>query len=336
MTVAAAGLVTGSVGFFAARAGSLGAGRESTTAGVLWGPRGGAGGRGGARWPFHARGGRVHPPSTGPRRRGAAVLVGLSTLVALPSGRLGLPDDRFETLAFARAVAMGHGADRILLPGRVTPSPASTGGFPMAPPIGLSAGYLDYSQAWLPRPWMGDAALEGDPGRTALAGGVASWRTAGPIWGQMGGLDRADPSQRCNVSPVGPASAQRAHRRRIRGCLGERGRRLPGGYRVGCPLVMGSVPTTPVNHSGAPYGSARMPIGGGVLGRGRQRVGQPGVCPLGSSGLRRSGVIPSPGTGVGRFGRCAGWSWPWGAAPPVGRRGRRDACRRLCWPGSLS
>ena len=161
MTVAAAGLVTGSVGFFAARAGSLGAGRESTTAGVLMAALGVA----------LVVGAALDGPSTlaeaGFTRRllarvgaGAAVLVGLSTLVALPSGRLGLPDDRFETLAFAESRAMGHGADRILLAGPGDTLPGEYRRLPDGTAYRLISGYLDYSQAWLPRPLEGDAALE--------------------------------------------------------------------------------------------------------------------------------------------------------------------------------
>ena len=161
MTVAATGLMIGSAGFLVARAGNLGAGRELTTAGVLITGLGMA----------LIVAGALDGPSTleeagFPRRvlarvgMGAAVLVGLSTLVALPAGRLGLPDDRFDVLAFAESRAQAHGPDRILLAGPGDTLPGESRRLPDGTAYRLVAGVLDYPQAWLPQPLEGDAALE--------------------------------------------------------------------------------------------------------------------------------------------------------------------------------
>ena len=161
MTVAVAGLVTGSVGLFLARASSLGIGREPTAAGLLLVALGAA----------LVVAGAIEGPSTLEDsrlvRRGlarvaaaGAVLVGLSTLIALPAGRMGLPDDRFGTLAFAESRAASHGPDRILLVGLDDILPGEYRRLGDGTAYRLISGRLDYPQAWLPQPLEGDAALE--------------------------------------------------------------------------------------------------------------------------------------------------------------------------------
>ena len=161
MTVAIAGLVFGAVGFFGARAASLGAGREPTVAGLLVAALGMA----------LVVAGALDGPSTleeaGFIRRvfahagmAAAALVGLTTLVALPAGRLGLPDDRFGRLEFAESRAEEHGADRILLTGPGDTLPGEYRRLPDGTAYRLIGGYVDYTQAWLPQSLEGDSALE--------------------------------------------------------------------------------------------------------------------------------------------------------------------------------
>ena len=161
MTVAVVGLIIGSGGFFAARSASLGAGRELTAAGLLMAALGVA----------LVVAGALDGPSTlesaGSIRRlsahvgmAAAVLVGFSTLVALPAGRMGLPEDRFGALAFAESRAGAHGADRILIAGPGDTLPGEFRRLPDGTAYRLIGGYLDYPQAWLPQPLGGDVALE--------------------------------------------------------------------------------------------------------------------------------------------------------------------------------
>ena len=160
-TAAAVGLVFGSAGFFAARASSLGAGQELTAAGILLAGLGAA----------LAAAGAIDGPSTleearFPRRAAAriaaaaAILVALSTLAALPAGRMGLPDDQFGVLAFADSRAERRGPGRILMTGPGRTLPGEYRRLEDGTAYRLIGGRLDYPQAWLPRPLLGDAALE--------------------------------------------------------------------------------------------------------------------------------------------------------------------------------
>lgn len=161
MIVAITGAMIGSAGFFTARAASLGAGLEVTAAGLLITSLGLA----------LVVAGAIEGPSTlgsarFPRRVaayvgvGAAALVGLATVVALPSGRMGLPEDRFGTLAFAESRAGSHGADRILLAGPGDTLPGEYRRLPDGMAYRVTGGSLDYPQAWLAQPLGGDLALE--------------------------------------------------------------------------------------------------------------------------------------------------------------------------------
>ncbi len=161
MRAAAAGLMIGSAGFLAARSADLGLGREVTAAGIL------AAGLGAAL----AAAGALDGPSTLeearlPRRfgarigAGAALLAALTTLAALPNGRMGLPDDRFGVLAFAESRADRRGPDRILMLGPGGSLPGEHRRLEDGTAYRLAGGRLDYSQAWLPQPRLGDEALE--------------------------------------------------------------------------------------------------------------------------------------------------------------------------------
>ena len=161
MTVAITGVLIGSAGFFAARAAGLGAGREVTAAGLLLTSLGLA---------LVVAGAIEGPTTLGsarfPRRVaayvgvGAAALVGLATVVALPSGRMGLPEDRFGTLAFAESRAGSHGADRILLAGPGETLPGEYRRLADGTAYRVVGGSPDYPQAWLPQPLGGDLALD--------------------------------------------------------------------------------------------------------------------------------------------------------------------------------
>ena len=189
MSVAMTGAVIGSGGFLAARAASLGAGLEVTAAGLLAASLGLA----------LTVAGAVEGPSTLGSAKfvrrtvayvgvGAAALIGLATVVVLPSGRMGLPEDRFGPLAFAESRAGQHGADRILLAGPGDSLPGEYRRLPDGTAYRVVSGSLDYSQAWLPQPLEGDLALERTlmdmlaeeefrPGR-ALAGYGIGWVVA--------------------------------------------------------------------------------------------------------------------------------------------------------------
>ena len=161
MSIVITGVLTGSAGFFVARSASLGAGLEATAAGLLLASLGLA----------LVVAGAIEGPTTlgsaGFARRvaayvgvGAAVLVGLATVVALPSGRMGLPEDRFATLAFAEGRSGSHGADRILLAGPGETLPGEYRRLPDGTAYRVVGGSLDYPQAWLPQPLGGDHQLE--------------------------------------------------------------------------------------------------------------------------------------------------------------------------------
>ena len=161
MTVAITGVLIGSAGFFAARAASLGAGLEVTVAGLLLTSLGLALVVAGAvEGPSTLGSDRFLRRSAGYVGVGAAILVGLATVVALPSGRMGLPEDRFGTLAFAESRAGSHGADRILLAGPGETMPGEHRRLPDGTAYRVVGGSLDYPQAWLPQPLGGDLALE--------------------------------------------------------------------------------------------------------------------------------------------------------------------------------
>jgi GT2 family glycosyltransferase len=95
--------------------------------------------------------------------RGAALaglIVALGAVLLIPSGRLGLPEDRFGSqLEFASARAQEHGTDRILVVGAQDDLPGesrTSDGFsyrvvPGTGPI--------FPEAWLPAPRSGDLAL---------------------------------------------------------------------------------------------------------------------------------------------------------------------------------
>ena len=189
MTVAITGVLIGSGGFLASRATSLGAGLEVTAAGLL------LTGLGLALVVAGAVEGPATLGSAGLVRRvaayvgvGAAALIGLATVVALPAGRMGLPEDRFGALAFAESRAGSHGADRILLAGPGDTLPGAYRRLPDGTAYRVVSGSLDYPQAWLPQPLEGDLALERTlmdllaadelrPGR-ALAGYGIEWVVA--------------------------------------------------------------------------------------------------------------------------------------------------------------
>ena len=95
--------------------------------------------------------------------RGAALgglIVAAGVVLLLPSGRLGLPEDRFGSqLEFAAARAQDHGADRILIAGAAGDLPGesrSATGFSYRVVSGTGA---MYPEAWLPTPRQGDTAL---------------------------------------------------------------------------------------------------------------------------------------------------------------------------------
>lgn len=189
MTIAITGVLIGSSGFLAARAASLGAGLEVSAAGLLLTSLG----------LTLVVAGAIEGPSTlGSARSvrravayvgvGAAALIGLATVVALPAGRLGLPEDRFGVLAFAESRAGSHGADRILLAGPGDAMPGEHRRLPDGTTYRVVSGSLDYAQARLPQPLEGDLALERTlvdlladeefrPGR-ALAGYGIRWVVA--------------------------------------------------------------------------------------------------------------------------------------------------------------
>ena len=161
MKASAAGLMIGSAGFLAARSADLGLGREASAAGFLLAGLGAA----------LAAAGALDGPSTLeearlPRRvaarlgAGAALLAALTTVAALPNGRMGLPDDRFGVLAFAESRVEGRTPGRILMVGPGGALPGEHRRLEDGTAYRLVGGRLDYSQAWLPQPRLGDEALE--------------------------------------------------------------------------------------------------------------------------------------------------------------------------------
>jgi hypothetical protein len=95
--------------------------------------------------------------------RGAALgglIVATGVVLLIPSGRLGLPEDRFSSqLEFASARAQDHGADRILIAGAAGGLPGesrtATGySYRVVPGTGPT-----FPEAWLPAPRVGDEAL---------------------------------------------------------------------------------------------------------------------------------------------------------------------------------
>ena len=162
LSVAVTGVVIGSVGFLVARAGSLGAGQEATTAGLIAAAGGLALVVAGALDAPASLGVDVSLLRSAPAYAGmaAAILVGLTALIAAPAGRMGLPDDRFGAFAFASSRAGSHGADRVLLTGPPETLPGEHRVLPDGTPYRLIGGNLDYPQAWLPEARLGDAVLE--------------------------------------------------------------------------------------------------------------------------------------------------------------------------------
>ena len=155
-----AGMVLGAGGFLLARSASLGAGREPTAAGVVVVAVAAA----------MIVAGAVDGPSTLDEVRAtrrliayvgmvAGLLVGITTLLVLPAGRIGLPEDRFGTLDFAQSRAGPHGPDRMLLLGPADTLPGEYRRLPDGTAYRLAAGHLDFPQAWLPDPLAGDTSL---------------------------------------------------------------------------------------------------------------------------------------------------------------------------------
>ena len=162
LSVAVTGAVIGSVGFLVARAGSVGAGQETTAAGLIATAAGAALVVAGALDAPASLGIDVSLPRTGAAYAAmvAAIVVGLTSLIAAPAGRMGLPDDRFGAFAFASSRAEAHGPDRVLLTGPPETLPGQHRVLPDGTPYRLIGGVLDYPQAWLPEARLGDAALE--------------------------------------------------------------------------------------------------------------------------------------------------------------------------------
>ena len=161
MRAAAAGLMIGSAGFLAARSSGLGLGREATAAGILLTGLGVALAVAGAiDGPSTLEDARLSRRMTARIGAGAALLAALSTLAALPNGRMGLPDDRFGVLEFAETRAERRGPDRILMVGPGGGLPGEHRRLEDGTAYRLVGGRLDYSQAWLPQPRLGDQALE--------------------------------------------------------------------------------------------------------------------------------------------------------------------------------
>ena len=161
MTVAAAGLLTGAAGFAVSRAATLGVGREITVSGALVLALGVSLVVAGALdGPATLEGARLIRRWTVYTAAAAAAFVGLTALVIVPSGRLGLPEDRFGVLAFTEGRAGEHGADRLLMIGPGETLPGEYRRLPGGAAYRVVGGSADYSQAWLPRPLAGDDALE--------------------------------------------------------------------------------------------------------------------------------------------------------------------------------
>ena len=162
LVVVVAGALVGSIGFLVARASSYGAGQEATAAGLVATAAGAALVVAGALDAPASLGIDVSLLRTAPAYAAmvAAIIVGLTTLIAVPAGRMGLPEDRFGALAFASGRAEAHGPDRVLLTGPSENLPGQHRTLPDGTPYRLISGVLDYPQAWLPEARLGDSALE--------------------------------------------------------------------------------------------------------------------------------------------------------------------------------
>ena len=162
LSVAVTGALIGSAGFLVAQAASLGAGQETTAAALIATSAGAALVVAGALDAPASLGIDVWLPRTAIAYGAmvAAILVGLTSLIPAPAGRMGLPDERFDTLAFASSRAEAHGPDRVLLTGPPETLPGQHRVLPDGTPYRLIGGLLDYPQAWLPEARLGDAALE--------------------------------------------------------------------------------------------------------------------------------------------------------------------------------
>lgn len=159
---ALAGGLLGSLGFLAARSAELGAGREVTAAGHLLAALGLA----------MAAAGAVAAPGAlsvaGAWRRSAcraaaaaAAVLALLTLPALPGGRVGLDNDRFDEPAFADVRSDEYGPYRMLLIGPPGALPGESRRLGDGTAYRLVNGAVTYPQAWLPDPLPGDRELAG-------------------------------------------------------------------------------------------------------------------------------------------------------------------------------
>jgi GT2 family glycosyltransferase len=90
----------------------------------------------------------------------SGLIVAAGVLFLIPSGRVGLPEDRFGAqLEFAAARGQEHGADRILIAGAAADLPGESraaNGFSYRLVSGEGA---IFPEAWLPTPRVGDDAL---------------------------------------------------------------------------------------------------------------------------------------------------------------------------------
>lgn len=158
------GGLLGSLGFLAARATELGAGREVTAAGHLLASLGLALAAAGALEAPRA----LSASAAGTLRRSvcrvglaAAAAVALLTLPALPAGRAGLDEDRFAEPAFAEARSDEYGPYRLLLAGPAQTLPGEYRRMEDGSAYRLLNGGASYPQAWLPDPLEGDRRLAG-------------------------------------------------------------------------------------------------------------------------------------------------------------------------------
>lgn len=154
------GGLLGSLGVLAARAAELGAGREVTAAGHLLAALGLAVAAAGAT----AAPGALATAGTWRRlacRAGlaGAVALALLTLPALPGGRAGLDDDRFQEPAFAEVRSDEYGPYRMLLIGPSDSIPGEHRRLEDGTAYRLVNGEVSYPQAWLPAPLPGDREL---------------------------------------------------------------------------------------------------------------------------------------------------------------------------------
>ena len=157
---ALAGGLLGSLGFLAARSAELGAGREVTAAGHLLAALGLAVAVAAAA----AAPGALSVAGTWRRaacRAGAAAaaILALLTLPALPGGRAGLDEDRFDEPAFAEVRSDEYGPYRMLLIGPSRTLPGEHRRLEDGTAYRLVNGEATYPQAWLPDPLPGDREL---------------------------------------------------------------------------------------------------------------------------------------------------------------------------------